>query len=155
VEPFAVQSGEGKSLTTPTGDTVVIKAGTAATNGSLSILEIMVAAKSGPAQHCHQIDDEIWYVLKGEFRFKTAGRMFHASTGGMAFGPRGLPHGFQNIGDEPGKLLVITAPSGLERFFEAFAEIPPGADAMEALAAAGQVHGLEFVGPPLAISDPL
>jgi hypothetical protein len=44
----------------------------------------------------------------------------------MAFGPRGTPHCFQNIGDNPGRLLVITTPSGLERFFEQFAALLPG-----------------------------
>ena len=36
--------------------------------------------------------------------------MFRASTGGMAFGPRGLPHAFQNVGVALGRLLVITTP---------------------------------------------
>ena len=40
--------------------------------------------------------------------------MLRASTGGMAFGPRGTPHAFQNIGDESGRLLIVTTPSGLE-----------------------------------------
>ena len=52
--------------------------------------------------------------------------MLRASTGGMAFGPRGTPHCFQNIGDASGRLLVITTPSGLERFFEQSAELLPG-----------------------------
>ena len=37
-------------------------------------------------------------MLDGEFRFKAGGELFPASTGGMAFGPRGIPHCFQNVG---------------------------------------------------------
>jgi len=75
--------------------------------------------------------------------------MLRASTGGLAFGPRGTPHCFQNISDAPGRLLVITTPSGLERFFQEFAALRPGPAAAETLAAVGQANWIEFVGPPL------
>jgi hypothetical protein len=64
-----------------------------------------------------------------------------------------MPHCFQNIGNKPGRLLVITTPSGSERFFEQAAELLP-LDA-QALAAVGHANWIEFVGPPLAVSDPL
>ena len=76
--------------------------------------------------------------------------MFRASTGGMAFGPRGLPHAFQNIGEALGRLLVITTPSGLERFFEQSAELPRPVDPEE-MAAIGRANWMEFSGPPLEI----
>ena len=41
IAPFAVQSGEGKTLKTPTGDEVTIKATTRQTNGSLTVLETL------------------------------------------------------------------------------------------------------------------
>ena len=50
---------------------------------------------------------------------------------------------------------MITTPSGLERFFEEFAALSPGATSPAALAAVGHANGIEFVGPPVAISDPL
>jgi hypothetical protein len=73
----------------------------------------------------------------------------------MAFGPRGTAHCFQNIGDASGRLLVITTPSGLKRFFEQFAELRGGPVGPETLAAVGHANWVEFVGPPLGISDPL
>jgi len=73
----------------------------------------------------------------------------------MAFGPRGTPHAFQNIGETPGRLLVITTPSGLVRFFEEFAALLPGSPSQETLAAVGHANWVEFVGPPAGISDPL
>jgi mannose-6-phosphate isomerase-like protein (cupin superfamily) len=155
VRPFAIQNGEGTALTTPTGDTITVKAGTQATNGSLSIFDLVVAPGSGPALHIHTRDDEVWYVLDGEFRFKSGGVMLSASTGGMAFGPRGMPHCFQNIGDTAGRLLVITTPSGSERFFEQVAELLPGPVDAQTLAAVGHANWIKFIGPPLAVSDPL
>jgi mannose-6-phosphate isomerase-like protein (cupin superfamily) len=110
-----VQPGDGPVLETPTGDAITVKADTRSTNGSLTVLELVVAPGSGPARHIHVREDEVWWVLEGDFRFKAGNTMFRASTGGMAFGPRGLPHNFQNIGDTPGRLLIVTSPSGVER----------------------------------------
>ena len=66
-----------------------------------------------------------------------------------------MPHVFQNIGDTPGRLLVITTPSGLERFFEEFTALPPGTAGPEAMAAVGIANWVEFIGPPLSDSDQL
>ncbi|WP_116947434.1 cupin domain-containing protein [Jiangella endophytica] len=154
VPPFAVPPGSGRTLPTPTGDTIVIKAGTQATHGSMTVAELLVHPGSGPALHAHVREDELWWVLDGDFRFKAGERLLRASTGGMAFGPRGTPHCFQNVGDTPGRLLIVTAPSGLERFFEQSATLPTPID-FDQLATIGHAHGLEFVGPPLAVSDPL
>ena len=153
--PFAVKAREGRVVATPTGDQVIIKAGTGATNGSMTVLEFTVGPQHGPALHTHLREDELWYVLEGEFRFKAGDAMLQASTGGMAFGPRGVPHCFQNIGETPGRLLVITTPSGLERFFEQSSELLSDPVDPEALAELGRANWLDFVGPPLKISDPL
>ena len=155
IAPFAVQSGEGKMLETPTGDVVTIKATTRQTNGSLTVLELLFSPKQGPALHTHLREDELWYVIEGDFRFKSGDAMLRASTGGMAFGPRGTPHCFENIGDTPGRLLVITTPSGLERLFEDWAALLPDQIGPETLAAVGHTNWIEFVGPPAAVSDPL
>jgi mannose-6-phosphate isomerase-like protein (cupin superfamily) len=154
VPPFAVQSGEGRALRTPTGDTAVVKADTRMTNASMSVIELVIAPGRGPALHAHLREDELWYVLAGDFRFKAGDTWMRASTGGLAFGPRGAPHAFQNIGEEPGRLLVVTTPSGLERFFEQSATEGAGADPGR-LAAVGDANWIEFVGPPIGVSDPI
>jgi mannose-6-phosphate isomerase-like protein (cupin superfamily) len=152
--PFAVQPGEGPVLRTPTGDRVTIKADTEKTNGALTVFELVIAPKSGPALHTHLREDELWYVLEGDFRFKAGDSMLHVSTGGMAFGPRRTPHCFQNTGEVPGRLLVITAPSGAERFFEEFANLGPAAG-QDALKAVSDANWVEILGPPVGVTDPL
>jgi uncharacterized cupin superfamily protein len=103
--------------------------------------------------HAHLREDKLWYVLDGEFRFKAGDEILRVSTGGMAFGPRGLPHAFQNIGDSLGRLLVVTTPSGLERFFAQTDQLQRPVDP-EQIAAIGLVNWMEFSAPPLGISDP-
>lgn len=152
--PFAVQSDEGVRLKTPTTGSVVVKAETGGTNASMTVLEFWIPPNDGPALHSHLREDELWYVIEGDFRFKAGDVMLRASTGGMAFGPRGLPHAFQNVGDEMGRLLVVTTPSGLERFFEQTNELSHPINPEE-LGAVGRANWLDFCGPPLAASDPL
>src|SRR5258708_39460616 len=140
IPAFAVQSGEGLTVKTPTGDSVTAKADTMKTNGSVTVLELLIGPKQGPALHTHLREDELWYVIEGDFRFKAGDAMLRASTGGIAFGPRGTPHCFQNIGDGPGRLLVITTPSGLGRFFEQFAKLLARPAGPEKLPAAGHAN---------------
>ena len=154
-KPFAVPVDGGYELTTPIGDPIRVKATTLDTAGSLTIIEFQVAPNNGPGVHIHFREDELWYVIEGEFRFKAGDAMLHASTGGFAFGPRGLPHAFQNIGETAGRLLVITTPSGLERFFDQYAELLPGPIDQRTLEAIAVANWSKFVGPPLAESDPL
>jgi mannose-6-phosphate isomerase-like protein (cupin superfamily) len=154
--PFAIRDDEAPSLPTLIpGGPVSILAHTTNTNGSLTVLEFGHPAKTGPPRHVHVREDEVWYVLEGEYRFKIGESMFTLSEGGLAFGPRGMPHAFQNVGDRPGRLLVITTPAGLERFFSQHAELLPGPVDRDELDAVSRANWLEFTGPPLAVSDPL
>ena len=152
VTPFVVQPDERPWAPVPTG-TARVRADSGSTGGVLTVMEFDIAPGSGPALHTHRDDDEVWYVLAGDFRFKAGDALFHTSTGGLAFGPRGVPHAFQNIGNGPGRLLVVTAPGGLERVFAHFGARPPGPGELADLAAAGHAHGIEIVGPPLDASD--
>jgi len=155
LSPFAAQAGEPTRLETPTGDSAYVMTGTKNTHGSLTVMELVISPMNGPALHTHLREDEVWFVLEGKFRFKAGDESFWVSEGGLAFGPRGTPHNFQNVGDAPARLLVITAPSGAERLFEDYADLLPGPVDSETLADVVRANWIEFVGPQLNVSDPL
>jgi mannose-6-phosphate isomerase-like protein (cupin superfamily) len=155
LEPFAVQAGATTRLETPTGDSAYVMTDTRNTHGSLTVIELVISPKNGPALHTHLREDEVWYVLEGDFRFKAGDEMFWVSEGGLAFGPRGTPHSFQNVGDAPARLLIITAPSGAERLFEDYASLLPRPVNPQAFADVARANWVEFVGPQLKVSDPL
>ncbi len=46
-------------------------------------------------------------------------------------------------------------PAGMERFFDEFASLPAGAVDPDAFRSIGGEVGMEVVGPPLAVSDPM
>jgi mannose-6-phosphate isomerase-like protein (cupin superfamily) len=155
LEPFAVHAGEATRLETPTGDSAYVMTDSRNTHGSLTLIELVISPKNGPALHTHLREDEVWYVLEGDFRFKAGEEMLWVSQGGLAFGPRGTPHSFQNVGDAPARLLIITAPSGAERLFEDYANLLPGPVDPKAFADLARANWVEFVGPQLKVSDPL
>ena len=155
VSPFAVAAGEGSSMGTMIDAPVTIKAHTRNTGGSLTVLEFVHAPHAGPPLHRHHREDELWYVLDGDYRFKAGDTMFRLSTGGVAFVPRGTAHCFQNVSDTPGRMLIVFTPSGMERFFEQYASLPPGPVDPETVTVVAEANWMELLGPPLAESDPL
>ena len=147
--------GEGVAFRAPAGGSATVRARTEETAGSLALLDITVPAKSGPALHIHAKEDELWVVLEGHLRFKADNEILQAPTGSIAFVPRGVPHCFQNTGDTDAHILIMFTPSGMERFFEEVATFPPGPIDWEARRSVARSVWMEYVGPPLAESDPL
>jgi mannose-6-phosphate isomerase-like protein (cupin superfamily) len=150
---ITVGPAEGTPFILPTKGHGVVKLDAAATDGALSAFELVLEPGEGPGKHVHSREHELWYVLEGEFRFLLGEQLVHQPTGGLAFGPRGLSHTFQNVGSTQGRLLVITARAGLESFFLAYDRLASGPYDMDALAAAAAAGGIEFTGPPLSATS--
>jgi mannose-6-phosphate isomerase-like protein (cupin superfamily) len=109
---LTVGPGGGQPFALPTHGCGTVKLATTASGGTLSVFELVIESGEGPGVHVHSREHELWYVLEGEFRFLLGDALVHQPTGGLAFGPRGTPHTFQNIGSGSGRLLAITGPSG-------------------------------------------
>ena len=152
---FVLGPGEGSSVLNPVGGRLTFKAGAAETDGSLTAFESIAAPGEGPPLHVHVNEDEIFYVLEGTFRFKLGGALHACTAGTFVLIPRGVEHTWQNVGDAPGRFLVVTVPGGFERFFELFAAISADASPAEEFRRIGEEIGLTVAGPPLAESDPL
>ena len=103
-----------------------------------------IAPKSGPPTHIHRTEDEFFYVVSGEFKVKLGDRIMSAPARTVMFVPRGTAHTFQNVGTEPGVLLVGVTPGGFEKMFEE----RQGVDA-ETNRALMRSHNMVVVGPPL------
>jgi quercetin 2,3-dioxygenase len=151
---LTVEPGGGRPFRLPTRGFGTVMLDTADTGGTLSAFEFTMESGQGPGLHVHSREHELWYVLEGEFRFLLGDALLHLPTGGLAFGPSGTPHTFQNISAGNGRLLVVCGPSGLEEFFLGYDRRATGPFDAEALEAAAQATGVDFVGPPLAVSMP-
>lgn len=156
MQPRVVRPGEGPTIQGPAGGPLTFKVHGSESDGSLTVFENVIAPGDGPPLHTHEAQDESWYVLEGELRFKLGDTMQAAPAGSFVFVPRGTVHAFQNVGRAPARILVIFTPAGMEPFFERFAELPAGRPIDPGVfARLGSEVGMEVVGPPLSASDPL
>lgn len=86
--------------------------------------------KGGPPPHIHQYEDEIIYIVSGEFIVHINGEDINVQTGDTAFIPRGTLHTIINpVENNPGTLITIfqPAPKKIEDFFNhisQYGEIP-------------------------------
>ena len=153
-EPVVVRTGEGATIEGPAGGPLTFKVRGEQTGGALTVFENVIAPGDGPPLHMHADEDEAWYVLEGELRFRLDADTASAPAGSFVFVPRGTRHCFQNIGEQPAKVLVLFTPAGMERFFDRFAAQPPGPVDPRAFASIGSEVGMQVLGPPLAQQAP-
>ena len=151
---FAVRPGEGLTIQGPAGGPLTFKARGDETDAALTVFENVIAPGDGPPFHTHAGEDESWYVLDGELRFRLGDEVASAAAGSFVFVPRGTPHCFQNVGAQPARIIVMFTPSGMERFFDRFATLPAGPVDPDAFRRIGAEVGMDVVGPPMAVTHP-
>jgi quercetin dioxygenase-like cupin family protein len=95
------------------------------TNGSTAMFEfsVPVGAKV-PVPHYHEHYDETIYGLTGTMTFTVDGKPIDIHPGETCFIPRGVVHGFNNLGQEEAKSLAVITPALLGPiFFKEMAEV--------------------------------
>jgi quercetin dioxygenase-like cupin family protein len=112
-----VRAGEGPVLWAG-GDTYTLKASAASTGGALGLIEASIPPGSGPPPHRHTHEDEAFYLLAGSLEITLEKEVFRAAAGDFVFLPRGMLHGFRNVGLDVARTLVMITPGGFEKFFE-------------------------------------
>ncbi|MEZ5103958.1 MAG: cupin domain-containing protein [Draconibacterium sp.] len=88
------------------------------TENEYAIFEENVPPLGGPPPHMHP-DEEIFYILKGEFEFilNDLQNPFKALQGSVVHVPSNALHTFKNVGNTPGKMVVILSPGKLLDYF--------------------------------------
>lgn len=147
-EPFVVQRDAGRP-----GPWQVL-AGGERTAGSVAFGEARLPARtSGPGLHVHSREDEAAFVISGVMTFVVGARRFEAGPGQLVWLPRGVPHTFANLHDEPAWVFGTITPAGLEGMFAEQADYfaglqgPPDPDRIREI---GDRYGVRALGPPLA-----
>jgi mannose-6-phosphate isomerase-like protein (cupin superfamily) len=95
------------------GMLVTFKALSEETGGEYSLYELTVPPQLGALPHIHHAQTEAFYVLEGEVEFLKGEHTLRAGVGEFVFIPRGVVHGFKNLGQEPARFLGIDTPGGL------------------------------------------
>lgn len=87
------------------------------TNGVVAVLRVFVPAGEGAAPHIHSREDEVFEVVRGHYKFRHGDHEVDAPVGTIVFMPRGIPHTFRNVSNEPGEHVLTIIPGGLENMF--------------------------------------
>ncbi len=126
-EPRAlhVTEGEGKKLWVA-DELMAFKASGKDTGGAYALTDSVVPPGGGPPPHVHLREDEAFWVLEGELEVTVGETTFGAGAGSFVHLPKGVPHGYRNVGAGPARFLTLMVPAGLEGFFEEVGK--PGTD---------------------------
>jgi mannose-6-phosphate isomerase-like protein (cupin superfamily) len=84
--------------------------------GSLSINGMHLAPGTEPPPHVHSREDELFYLLDGEFDVYVGEEAFKVKTGECVFLPKFEPHAFV-IRSTQLRVLALFSPAGLEEAF--------------------------------------
>lgn len=150
-EPKALKPEEGQALHV-LGNAFTFKVVAADTHDAYAVFEIASPPNGGIPPHINTRESETHIVLQGRYRFRLGAQSHEAGPGALFFVPRGTLHGFQNLGTETGRMLLIPSPgSNNETFVIKLAErfgpdLPAsGSDPamLESLAALAREYGVE------------
>lgn len=121
------------------------------TDGGLLVLEQVDDRRGGPPRHVHPDQDEWFYVIQGRYSVEVGDTRVDLGTGDSIFAPRGIPHVWAHLGEGIGRMLVGFQPAGKMEAFFAEATQLPGVPSGPELAKLFSDHGMQLLGPPLAV----
>lgn len=118
------------------------------TNRDLTVFEYTGNEKGGPPLHVHPHQDEIFFIVQGEYLFQVDNDKHTLKAGDTIFLPRTVPHAFAQLTDT-GKMFFLFQPSGkMEDFFRVIGNLT-SAPTPEQGAKIFADHDMKVVGPPL------
>lgn len=150
---------ESRSTTRVMGVTNMCKATKEDTRGIFSLFVSEVPAGKGDPIHVHLKEDEAYYILSGEFEIYDGDNhnTVVAGPGSYVYVPMGLSHGFKNVSNDSGSMILVITPGGLEGFFEQIGQViddptnpPPPPSGPPDFARAARIasrYNLTFIAP--------
>ena len=154
---FKISAGEGRvhghlTLKGVNSNIMDLKVSGKDTNGDLAIFEqTSISQGRGTPLHVHYFQDEIFYVIDGEYYFQAGDEKYKLKIGDSIFLPRKVPHAWTQV-SEKGKMTVTFQPAGkMEEFFVTMAGLSkePTAEEISKIFAE---NDMKIVGPPLKIA---
>lgn len=151
-----IDSGEGRihghlKLKGVNANILDLKVSGKDTDGGLAIFEqTSISQGRGTPLHIHPLQDEVFYVIEGEYYFNVGNEKYRLGVGDSIFMPRNVPHAWTQV-SEKGKMTVIFQPAGkMEEFFVTMAGLKTEPSSEE-IANIFKENEMQVVGPPLKI----
>jgi hypothetical protein len=113
------------------------------------IVEYLVPPRAGPAFYLHEARAESFYVVQGKFRFRCGANDIPFVAGELLHIPAGLPHLYENVGADWGRLLNVISPGGLSAFYLELEQASrAGPFSIERFSKLGAPHGIKVLTAP-------
>lgn len=149
---LVILSGKGRRYDYAPNEQLTFMVSGAETSGQFDLVENELGYLGGLPLHIHPEQDETHYILKGQLRYQIGEETFELKSGDCVYIPKGTPHAWINLHQEPARIIGILTPGGSEGFFQTVSSSPLEQMDSESLARLAFDYGAEIVGPPLAIS---
>lgn len=123
---YFLPSREGQQIAA-IGLGITMKANGKSTRDAYSLFEYAIPARTdGPPPHVHTREDESFVCLAGRLDVRLGGEEITIGPGDYLFLPRDIIHTFRNTSDEEARVISVVSPAGLEAYYQALANLPPG-----------------------------
>jgi len=123
---YMLPSREGHAIAA-IGLGITVKTDGKSTRDAYSMFEYTVPPETnGPPPHLHTREDESFICLAGKLDVSLGGEEFTIGHGDFLFLPRDVVHAFRNPYGEESRVVSVVSPAGLERYYQALADMPPG-----------------------------
>ena len=145
---YMLPSREGTQIAA-IGLGITLKTDGASTRDAYSLFEYTIpAGVDGPPPHLHTREDESFICLAGRLAVSLGGQDFVIAPGDYLYLPRNVIHTFKNPYDEEARVISVVSPAGLEAYYQALAELPPGPKDISVMKGIMADFGIELQLPP-------
>jgi len=144
VKPRMISSKEGDKYII-LGHEVTVKLHSGEDNNNF-VFELISPPGSGIPPHVHNNEDEVLYVLEGEFEVMIGEEVFKATEGDCLNFVLSISHAYTNTGTTDAKTLWYVSPGrSFEEFFGELSQFPPGPPDMEKFTTLCGKYGMNFL----------
>ncbi|MEY9836883.1 cupin domain-containing protein [Streptacidiphilus sp. EB103A] len=128
---------------------ITLKTDGASTRHAYSLFEYTIPARvDGPPPHLHTREDESFICLAGRLDVRLGDEEFVLEHGDYLYLPRDVVHAFRNPYGEESRVISVVSPAGLEKYYEALADMPPGPKDISLIQKVMAEFGIELQLPP-------
>lgn len=145
---YLLPSREGHAIAA-IGLGITMKTDGKSTHDAYSLFEYAIPPETdGPPPHVHTREDESFICLAGRLDVHLGGEDFVLELGDYLFLPRDVVHTFRNPYGEESRVISVVSPAGLEGYYQALADLPPGPKDIAVMKGIMADFGIELRLPP-------
>jgi mannose-6-phosphate isomerase-like protein (cupin superfamily) len=145
---YMLASREGTQIAA-IGLGITMKTDGKSTHDAYSLFEYAVPPETnGPPAHIHTREDESFIGLTGRLDVSLGGQEFTLEPGDYLYLPRNVVHTFRNPYRDEARVISVVSPAGLEAYYRALGELPPGPKDTSVIRPIMEEFGIQLQAPP-------